>query len=68
MMAKIQRSWRQFRDVTVTWSSQADLETTICGARVSFAWTPLYIQLILRIYAATGGGVKTDFAPGRRKP
>jgi len=33
--------------------------------------TPLYSQLILRIYAATnglGGDAKTDFAPGRGKP
>jgi len=36
MISKIQRSWRQFRDVTVTWSFQTGPETTICRARVSF--------------------------------
>jgi len=33
--------------------------------------TPLYSQLILRIYAATtrlGGGAQTDFVTGRGKP
>jgi len=34
--------------------------------------TPLYSQLILRIYDAMnglgGGGAKTEFAPGRGKP
>jgi len=33
--------------------------------------TPFYSQLTLRIYAATkglGGGVQTDFVPGRGKP
>jgi len=33
--------------------------------------TSLYSHLMLRIYAAMnglGGGAKTDFAPGHRKP
>jgi len=50
------------------------LETTMCRRLQgpSQLSTPLYSQLILRIYAAMngmGGGVaKTGFAPGRGKP
>ena len=43
MISKFQRSWRQFRDVTVIWNFQTSLDTTICGpARLSFrrSFTP----------------------------
>jgi len=30
MISKIERSWRQFCDVTITRSFQTGLETTIC--------------------------------------
>jgi len=36
MISRIQRSWRQFRDVTITGSFQTSLETNICRAWVSF--------------------------------
>jgi len=50
-----------------------DRETTICRRLQgpSQLSTPLYSQLILRIYAAMnglGGGAKTEFVPGRGKP
>ena len=69
MISKIQRSRRQFCDVTITGSFQTGLETNIyrrlqCPSQLS---TPLYSQLILRIYAAMnvlGGVAKTEFAPG----
>jgi len=75
MISKIQKSWRQFCDITITRSFQTGLETTTvyagdCRARVELSM-PLYSQLILRIYAAMngqGGGGKTEFAPGRGKP
>jgi len=69
MISKIQRSRRQLCDVTITESFQTGLETNIyrrlqCPSQLS---TPLYSQLILRIYAAMnvlGGVAKTEFAPG----
>ena len=36
MISKIHWSWRQFRDVIIIRSFLAGLETTICGAQVSF--------------------------------
>jgi len=73
MISKMQRSRRQFCDVTITGSFQTGLETSICRRlhASSQLSTPLYSQLILRICAAMnglGGGVKTEFAPGRGKP
>jgi len=65
MISKIQKSCRQFREVTVIWNFHPGLETNICWARVSFRR-----PLTLSIYAATsglGGGAKTDFVPGRGK-
>jgi len=73
MISKIQRSWRQFCDVTITGSFQTGLETTI-RMRLqgpSQLSTSLYYQLILRIYAAMnrlGGGAKTEFPPGAGNP
>jgi len=73
MISKTQRSWRQFCDVTTTGSFQTGLETIICRRLQgpSQLSTPLYSQLILRIYAAMnrlGGGAKTEFAPGAGIP
>jgi len=73
MVSKIQRSRRQFCDVTITGNFQTGLETNVCRRLQgpSQLSTPLYSQLILRISAAMnglGGGVKTEFAPGRGKP
>jgi len=73
MISKMQRSRRKLCDVTITGSSQTPLETTICRRLQSPSQlsTPLYSQLILRIYAAMnglGGGAKTEFTPVRGKP
>jgi len=73
MISKIQRSRRQFCDVTITGSFQTGLETTLCRRLqgLSQLSTPLSSQLILCIYAAMnglGGGAKTEFAPGRGNP
>jgi len=56
MISKIQRSWRQFCDVTVTWSFQTGLETIA-----------VYTLRIYAVMNGLGGGAKTDFVPGRRK-
>jgi len=57
MISKIQRSRRQFCDVTITGSFQTALESTIRRRLEgpSQLSTPLYCQLILRIYAAMNG-------------
>ena len=73
MISKIQKSWCQICDVTITESFQAGLATTICRRMQgqSQLSTPLYSQLILHIYVAMnglGGGTNTEFAPGRGKP
>ena len=73
MIYRIQRSWRQFCDVTVTGSFQTDLEIIICRwlQSPSQLTTPLYSQLILRIYAAMnrlGGGAKMSLPPGAANP
>jgi len=57
----------------MTGSFQTGLETTKSRRLQSPSQlsTPLYSQLILRIYAAMNGlvgGAKTEFAPGRGKP
>ena len=72
MISKLQRSWRQLCDVTITVSFQTGLEKTICRRLQgpSQFSTPFHSQLILRIYAAMnglGGGAKTEFAPWRGK-
>ena len=73
MISKIQRSRRQFCDVTITVSFQTGRDTTICRRLQgpSQLSTPFYSQLILRIHATMnglGGGAKTEFAPGRGNP
>jgi len=66
MICKIQRSWRQFRDVTVIWSFQTGLDTFVRGP-CQFS-TPLFPLLTtLSIYAATeglGGAPKLILSPG----
>ena len=59
MISKIQKSWCQFCDITITGSFQTGLETTICRLLQgpSQLSMPLYSQLILRIYAAMNGVV-----------
>ena len=69
IISKIQRSWRQFYDVTTIGSFQTGQETTICRRLQGPSQfpTPLDSQLILRIYTSMnglGGGAKTEFAPG----
>jgi len=67
MISKIQRPWRQFRDVTVICSFQTNPKSTICGAWDSFRRP---VISTLRIFAATnglGGGARTDFVPWRGK-
>jgi len=71
MISKIQKSRRQFCDVTITGSFQTGLETTICRRLQgpSQFSTPLYSQLTLRIYAAMnrlGGAPKLSLPPGAR--
>jgi len=73
MISKIQRSWHQFCDVTITGSFQTVLETTICRLLQgpSHLSTPFYYQLILRFNAAMnglGGGVKLSLPPGAGNP
>jgi len=57
MISKIQKSCPQFCDVTITGSFQTGPETAICRRLQgpSQLSTPLYSQLILRIYAAMNG-------------
>jgi len=73
MISKIQRSWREVCDITTIGRFQTGLETTTCRRLPvpNQLSTPLYSQLILRIYTAMnglGGVAKTEFAPGRGKP
>jgi len=57
MISRIQRSWHQFCDVTITGSFQTCLETNIRRRLQgpSQLSTPLYSQLILLIYTAMNG-------------
>jgi len=70
MISKIQRSWRQFCDVTIIGRFQTGLKTTLCmrlqGS--SQLYMPLYSQLILCIYTAInglGGGAKMELSRAR---
>ena len=67
MISKIQRSWRQFCDVTITGSFQMGLETN-CRARISFRRPFIpnsFFASMLPWRAGLVGGAKTELAPGR---
>jgi len=66
MISNIQRSWRRFRDVTVIWSFLMGLETTVCGARVSFRHPFTLNSLFASMLSEKGwlGARKLTLSPG----
>jgi len=66
MICKIQRSWRQFYDVIVTWSYQTYLETAKCGSRVSFRRPFTPNSSFAYVLPRTGwvGAAKLTLSPG----
>jgi len=70
MISKIQRSWRQFCDVTFIWSFQTGLETTIFEAQVNFRHPFAPNSLFAFMLPRTGwvGAPKPTLSPGAGNP
>ena len=70
MILKIQRSWRQFHDITVIWSLLTRRETTICGTWVSFRhpFTPNSLFASVLAWTSWVGAPKLTLSPRTGNP